>query len=140
MTSTSVTLQLPEPVFNYLNQVAVATKRPLEQVARQSLEGNLPPSVTTAPADMRAELLAMQAMSVEELSRIAAQQVPPSDQARHLALLEKNSAGDLTPDEQGELEELRLAADRMMVRKAYAWSVLRWRGVTTPRLDELPLE
>lgn len=140
MTSTSVTLQLPEPVFSYLSQIAAATKRPLEQVVRQSVEGNLPPSVATAPVDMREELLSMQAMSVEQLSRLAAQQVPPSDQARHLALLEKNSAGDLTPAEQRELERLRLSADRLMVRKAYAWSVLRWRGVATPRLDELPLD
>ncbi len=140
MTSTSVTLQLPEPVFSYLSQVAIATKRPLEQVVRQSVEGNLPPSVATAPAEMSDELLAMQVMSVEQLSRIAAQQIPPDDQARHLELLEKNSAGDLTPVEQEELKELRLAADRLMVRKAYAWSVMRWRGVATPRLDDLPLE
>jgi hypothetical protein len=140
MTSTNVTLQLPEPVFSYLSQMAAATKRPLEQVVRQSVEGNLPPSVATAPADMRDELLAMQAMSVEQLSRLAAQQAPPSDQARHLALLEKNSAGDLAPAEQRELERLRLSADSLMVRKAYAWSVLRWRGVATPCLDELPLE
>jgi hypothetical protein len=140
MTSTIVTLQLPEPVFSYLSQMAAATKRPLEQVVRQSVEGNLPPSVATAPAEMHDELLAMQAMSIEQLSRLAAQQVAPSDQARHLALLEKNSAGDLMLDEREELERLRLSADRLMVRKAYAWSVLRWRGVATPRLDELPLE
>ncbi|MFZ2358785.1 MAG: hypothetical protein WA040_05535 [Anaerolineae bacterium] len=140
MTSTSVTLQLPEPVFSYLSQVAIAPKRPLEQVVRQSVEVNLPPSVATVPAEMRDELLAMQAMSVEQLSRIAAQQIAPSDQAHHLELLEKNSVGDLTRVEQEELEELRLAADRLTVRKAYAWSVLRWRGVATPRLDELPLE
>jgi hypothetical protein len=135
-----VTLQLPEPVFSYLSQIAAATKRPLEQVVRQSVEGNLPPSVATAPVDMREELLSMQAMSVEQLSRLAAQQVPPSDQAHHLALLEKNSAGDLAPAEQRELERLRLSADRLMVRKAYAWSVLRWRGAAMPRLGELPLD
>lgn len=140
MTTTSVTLQLPEPVYSYLSQMAVATKRPLEQVVRQSVEGNLPPSAATAPAEMRDELLSMQVMSVEQLSQVAAQQVPSTDQARHLALLEKNSAGDLAPDEQLELEDLRLSADGLMLRKAYAWSVLRWRGVAAPRLDELPLE
>lgn len=140
MTTTSVTLQLPEPVYSYLSQMAVATKRPLEQVVRQSVEGNLPPSAASAPAEMRDELLSMQIMSVEQLSQVAAQQVPPTDQARHLALLEKNSTGELTPDEQMEVENLRLSADRLMLRKAYAWSVLRWHGVATPRMDELPLE
>lgn len=140
MTTTTVTVQLPEPVFEYLNQMAAATKRPLEQVVQQSVEGNLPPSVATAPPDLRSELLVMQAMSVEQLREIASQQIPPADQACHLALLEKNAAGELSTSEQEELERFRWAADRIMLRKAYAWSVLRWRGVATPRLDELALE
>jgi hypothetical protein len=46
----------------------------------------------------------------------------------------------ISPPEQDELAALRLAADRLMLRKAYAWSVLRWRGQPVPTLDELPLE
>jgi hypothetical protein len=38
-----VTLNLPEPIFRYFEQVAIATKRPMEQLVRQSVEGNLPP-------------------------------------------------------------------------------------------------
>lgn len=140
MTTQSVTLQLPEPVFRYLQQMAVATERPLEQVVRQSVEGNLPPSVASMPPEMQLELLALQALSVEELLSVASQQIPSMVQARHLELLDKNSAGSITPVEQAELAELRLAADRTMLRKAYAWSVLRWRGHAVPPLNELPLE
>jgi hypothetical protein len=139
MTTQSVTLQLPDAVFRYLQQTAVATKRPLEQVVRQSIEGNLPPSVASMPADMQVELLAMQMLPAEQLVRVAAEQAPSADQARHLELLDKNSAGSITPVEQQELASLRLAADRLMLRKAYAWSVLRWRGHATPPLDQLPL-
>ena len=57
-----------------------------------------------------------------------------------MALLEKNSAGTLSAVEQEELATLRLAADRLMLRKAYAWAVLRWRGQPVPELDDLPLE
>lgn len=140
MTTQSITLQLSEPVFRYLQQVAAATRRPLEQVVRQSVEGNLPPSVDAMPADMRAELLALQVLPVEQLRQIAESQITAAEQTRHAAMLEKNSAGVLTSEEQEELATLRLSADRIMLRKAYAWAVLRWRGHAIPPLDELPLD
>ena len=136
MTTQSVTLQLSEPVFLYLQQVASATKRPLEQVVRQSVEGNLPPSVTSMPIEMRVELLALQTLSVEQLRLIAAEQVPPLDQERHLELLEKNSTGSISATELEEMTALREAADRTMLRKAYAWSVLRWRGYPVPQYKD----
>jgi hypothetical protein len=54
-------------------------------------------------------------------------------------LLEKNK-GEITSEERLELAELRIEADRLMLRKAYAWAVLRWRGQSIPALNELPLD
>jgi hypothetical protein len=81
----------------------------------------------------------MQTLPVAELLKIAHSQVPPEQQTRHLTLLEKNSAAVITPEERQELNDLLLAADQLMLRKAYAWAVLRWRGQRTPALTELPL-
>ena len=67
-------------------------------------------------------------------------QVPSPQQEHHLALLEKNQAASITPEERQELSALRVAADRLMVRKAYAWAILRWRGHPVPALHELPVE
>lgn len=103
----------------------------------QSVAGNLPPSVDNAPAEAQAELLALQWLPVDELQRIAHEQVAPEQQERHLQLLAQEN---LTAAEQVELTELRRQVDRLMVRKAYAWAVLRWRGHPIPRLDEIPLE
>lgn len=61
-------------------------------------------------------------------------------QQRHLVLLEKNRTGSMTPEERQELADLRVEADRLMVRKAYAWAILRWRGHRGPPVEELPLE
>jgi hypothetical protein len=140
MTVQPVTLQLPEPIYRYLQQIAVATQRSLEQVAAQSIAGNLPPSVTSLPAEMQRELLGLQTAPIKKLKQIAFRQLSPAQQERHLALLEKNSAGTISPAEQEELATLRLAADRLMIQKAYAWAVLRWHGQSVPELDELPLE
>jgi len=89
---------------------------------------------------MAAELLEMQKLSTEDLLSIASSQVQPVQRERHLALLEKSRTGDVTPEERQELGHLREAADRLMLRKAYAWAVLRWRGHPVPPLEELPLE
>ena len=140
MTVQTLTVSLPEPVYRYLKQVASATRRPVEQVAQESIVGNLPPSVVTMPAEMQGELLSYQGMPLEELQRIATGQMPLAQQVRHQQLLDKNADSGLTPAERDELAESRTLADRLMLRKAYAWAVLRWRGQAVPALDDLPLE
>jgi len=140
MTVQTLRVPLPEPVYQYLKQIAIATRRPVEQVAQESIVGNLPPSVATMPVEMQDELLEFQNMPLHELQQVAASQMSPAQQARHRQLLEENAAGLLTPAERDELAALRTVADRLMLRKAYAWAVLRWRGQAVPALDELPLE
>jgi hypothetical protein len=122
----------------HLREVASNTQQPLEQIVRQSIEGNLPPSVANAPADMKSELLALQKLTVPELKQVALSQLSPTHQNRHLELLEKNSDDAITPEEQEELANLRIAADQLMLRKAYAWALLRWHGQPIPTLAELP--
>ena len=135
----TLTLDLPEPIFRRLQEMASATALPLERVARQSIEGNLPPSVANAPREMQLDLLALQSLSIEELRQIALSQVPAKQQRRHEILLEANSLDIITPAEKGELARLRQEADKMMLRKAYAWALLRWHGAPVRSLDDLPL-
>ncbi|MBD2014870.1 hypothetical protein H6F96_12940 [Microcoleus sp. FACHB-53] len=71
------------------------------------------------------------------LLAIANTKVEPSQHELHVEILEKNKEGSLTLEERQELTDLRFAADRLMLRKAYAWSVLRWRGHRIPPLKEL---
>ena len=79
--------------------------------------------------EIQAELLLLQTLGNRELLAIAQSQINPKQQQRHIELLEKNQTqGGLTLTERQELNERRIAADRLMLQKAYAWSVLRWRG------------
>lgn len=135
--SQSITVELSESVYRHLSELAAETKQPMESLIRQSVEGNLPP-LPTATGDQRNQLLAMQSLTVEELHAVAHQQLPQAVQKRHTVLLEKNSRGSLNLDEGEELEKLRIEADTLMLRKAYAWALLRWRGVPIPALNELP--
>lgn len=139
MATQKVTVELPEPVFRQLVRIAEATDQPLEVLAAQSIASNLPPSADNAPVEMQADLLRMQTKSISQLLEIAHSQVSFSQQQRHMELLEKNQTDDLTLEERQELNKLRSFVDRLMLKKAYAWAVLRWRGHRVPPLNELPL-
>ena len=134
-----VIIELPEPVYRLLADIAAASHQSLESLATQSIKGNLPPSVESAPAPLQDDLRAMQSLPVEALVEIANEQIGPQQASRHAYLLELNSDHGLSLEERHELSQLRLDADQLMIRKAYAWALLRWRGHRVPHLGELPL-
>ncbi|PSR16077.1 hypothetical protein C8255_19755 [filamentous cyanobacterium CCP3] len=134
-----VTIELPESVIRQLRQIAAATQQSIEALVAQSVLSNLPPSAENAPPELQAELLAMQTLSTDELLAIAQAQAEPAQWHQHFELLEQNKEGQLSLDERQELTDLRQIADHLMLRKAYAWALLRWRGQKLPKLTELPI-
>jgi hypothetical protein len=137
MATQQVTIDLPEAIFHQLIRWAEATRQPIEALVAQSVVSNLPPMVEQGSAELQAELLNMQALSVEDLLAIAHSQIDPAVHQQHVVLLEKNQEGDLTGDERQNLMALQAVCDRLMLRKAYAWSMLRWRGYPIPAIKDL---
>ncbi|MBI3960738.1 MAG: hypothetical protein HY328_18155 [Chloroflexi bacterium] len=135
----SLTLVLSDDLYRYLHEIADLTRQPLGELIAQSVKGNLPPRLTDAPAEMHPALLAMQQLSEAELRQIASSQVPAEQQRRHHELLEKNAEEEISGQERVELAALRTSADRLMLRKAYAWSLLRWRGYPLPARNDIPV-
>ena len=132
-----LTINLPEATFQRLAQLAELTHQPLADLVLQSITGNLPPAVDNTPADIQAELLAMQRLSTDDLRKMAQSQIDPAQRERHLELLDHNQAGSLTPAEQQELQQLSLAADCLMLKKAHACALLRWLGQPIRDLNQL---
>jgi len=132
-----LTIDLPEPAFQRLSRLAELTNQPLSELVIQSIAGNLPPAIETAPADMQAELLTMQTLSLDALRQIAQSQIDPAQQECHVALLERNQEGTLTEAERQELRELAQDADRWMLKKAHACAILRWLGQPIRDLNQL---
>ena len=139
MTSQQVTIELPELILRRLTLLADATHQSVEALISQSVLSNLPPSTEIAPPELQQEFLRMQTLSVETLMPIAQAQVDPIQFDCHTELLQKNEAGVLTPKGREELTTLRVTAEQLMLRKAYAWSLLRWRGQRIPSLEEMRL-
>ncbi len=115
MATQKLTLNLPEEIFYHLARIAELTHQTIESLTVQSIKSNLPPTVENAPLEMQASLQAMQT---------------------HLTLLERNQETESMSHRQ-ELRKLGQAADQLMLKKAYAWAILRWRGYRIPALDEL---
>lgn len=134
-----VEIELPESVYQQLMRVAEETAQPVATLAAQSVMSNLPPSAADASPELRGDLLRMQTLETSELLKVAQSQMEIASHERQAELLERNQDGLLTDTERQELAALRAESDRLMLQKAYAWSVLRWRGQQVPSLEELPI-
>lgn len=131
MTAT-VTLQLPDPIYQRLVNTAIATGRSLEEVMLYALKVGSPPDWENAPDEFKADLAALDRLEDEALWKVATGHKTEEEMARHFELLERNKEHTLTPAEQVELVELRSQADRFMLRKAHAAALLHWRGHCVP--------
>ena len=138
MTTRTINITLPDDVYRRLQQVADATRRPMEAVVIQSIQGNLPPSAEDLSPDLRGELSALQDLSDAELWSLAREPLPAEQWPRHQRLLQKHATGALTAREQQDLDQLHDTTDRFVLRRSYALALLKWRGDTLPALDSSP--
>src|SRR4051812_16028299 len=128
MSNATVTLALPEELYQRLKGAALATKQPLEQVLLRALSLGSPPGWDDVPPEFQLDLAGLEKMDDEALWAIARGRRGPAEFVRYDELLQRNAGGLLTPAERDELERLREEADRFMLRKAHAAALLRWRG------------
>lgn len=130
--SATVTLQLPDPIYQRLVNTATATGRSLEEVMLHALKVGSPPDWENVPDEFKADLAALDRLEDEALWRIATSRKTNAQMARHYELLERNKEHALTPAQQLELADLRSQADLFMLRKAQAAALLHWRGHHVP--------
>ena len=102
-----------------------------------TIQINAPPAIDYAPLELQGELIAMQELTIEELLTIAQSRVPESQQELHLQLLEKNQNNQLSESDRLLLNSLRVSADYLMLKKAYAYALLKWKGYSLPDFEQL---
>ena len=132
MTNATVTLQIPEIIYQRLVNTAHATQRPLEEVMLHALQIGSPPAWDDVPEEFQAELAALDKLDDNTLWQIFHSQKTAADMEEYNNLLEKNSSSTLTETERLNLISLRHEADLFMLRKAQAAVLLRWRGYSLP--------
>jgi hypothetical protein len=137
MTVQNVTVSLPEDVYLRLEQVARGTKQSLADVLLYAVKAGSPPSWEDVPAEFQADLAALDRLHDEALWQIARSRQTDDEMMRYQDLLDKNANGAMTETERLELTQLRIEADRFMLRKAHAAALLRWRGHQLPPAEKL---
>ena len=136
----TLTIHLPAEAARRLRRVAEISRRPLDEVIADTLQGSLPPLLEDVPPSYQAELAGLESMSTEALWQQFRAEISAPRIARYDQLLAANASGALDEAGRAELFELRHAADQLMYRKAYAALLLRWRGERIPSLTELEAE
>lgn len=137
MTTQTVTLHLPEPLYVRLRQIAQATHQSLDAVVLRAIQVGAPPSWDDVPAAFQEDLAALDRLDDDALWHIARSRQTEADMLRYHELLEKNASGILTDTERDELARWRTDADRFMLRKGHAAALLRWRGCPVPPAETL---
>ncbi len=130
-----LTLQLPEDIYQRLAENAKAVQKSVGDVAIQSLRMGLPPSLEHVPDRFLADLQALAQMDNEMLLRMITVGLSNEKVELYESLLARNQQAELNELEQETLDTLREEADLLMLRRAYAAALLKWRGQRIPQLD-----
>ena len=128
MTTATVTLKIPELLYQRLVNTAHATQRPLDEIMLQALQVGSPPAWDNVPDEFQADLAALDKLDDQALWKLVKSKKTPEQMERYNILLDKNKNNTLTETEQLKLIEIRNETDRFMLRKAQAAALLRWRG------------
>jgi hypothetical protein len=114
-------------------------RRLLEAVLLTTLQALLP-SLEGLPPDIAKELVELERMDDEKLWNVMFEGVPEDQQEELEELLHRNQAGTAFGEERDRLLVLQHEADRVMLRKARAAVLLRFRGRRVPTLAEMRRE
>lgn len=131
-----ITLTLPDTVYQQVARTAQATNQSLETVLLTALRASLP-ALDELPDAMQQELVAMEYLDNQALRQTMLAIVPLAQQQALEDLLARSKTGALTVAEQTRLAALQQGADLVMLRKAWAAVLLRFRGERIPTQDEL---
>ncbi len=129
-----VTLNLPDSIYRVAQQVAAATRQPLDQVLQASIAHALPP-LDDLPLDQAADLAGMALLADGALWQAARSQLEDGEQVELQDLLELQAGGELSADQLRRLETLLDRYGEATVRKAHAYLLLARRGYRVPMQD-----
>lgn len=128
MSDRTITVTLPEVLYERVKIAAEASARSVEEVCTQSIALSLPELERELSAESRAELAALAFFSDAELENLAHGFMSDDLQERLETLAEAQKQRPLTAAEDTTLSQLVDEAWRLMLRKAEAYRLLARRG------------
>jgi hypothetical protein len=124
----AITIHLPGSLYRRLERLASLTSQPLERLIVKTLSSSLPPLPDDLTPALRDTLLALESLSDDELQHIAQATMPDTQYDRLTSLRDLQRERSLTIAEQADLDQLMRDANILVLKKAYAAVLLKWRG------------
>jgi predicted transcriptional regulator len=109
-----ISIVVPEQLLERLNRQAEAARRPVEEMVVAALADSIPTPPKHLPDDIRKELSVLETLSDDALRQMAA------------SVMNSDEGPAYTPGD---------ASDLLMLRKAYALVLLKWRGHALQTVD-----
>ncbi|NET45512.1 hypothetical protein [Okeania sp. SIO2B3] len=128
MQKQTVTLEIPEEIYQRLANTARGMKCSLEDIVIHTLKVGIPPGYDDIPEEFQVDIAGLDRLDDDSLWRITSSKKTAAEMKQYNSLLEANSSRELTEKEQLELSKMRWEADLFMLRKAQAAALLHWRG------------
>ncbi|ANV86962.1 hypothetical protein [Picosynechococcus sp. PCC 7117] len=123
--STRITIELPDDVYQRVEQFAHLANRDLSSVVAESIQLLIPaPNNTASPA--------ITALDDEEILGLTELQMEPEQDARLSQLLDLQQAGQLSNPDSSELQTLMQIYQEGLLRKATALNEAVKRGLIQP--------
>ena len=128
MPDRTITVTLPETLYERIRETATASSMSFDEALAQSIALSLPALEHELSPDIRLELAALALMSDDELRGIADSAMDERGQTRLEDLAEIQKQRSLSTSEHSDLEQLMEDAQRLMLRKSEAYRLLARRG------------
>jgi hypothetical protein len=129
-------LHLQDSFYEPIQRIAQAMAQPIESILLKALQTSLP-NLDGLPAKQIVELTQLETLDNTALKQLLLKTVLKEEQQELETLLQKNQAGGLTDIEQKQLAVLQKEVNKIMLQKARAAVLLRFRGQRLPTLTEL---
>jgi len=128
MPSRTITVNLPEPLYERAKETAATSSLSMEEALTQFIALSLPALEDDLSPEIRSELAALPLRSDAELWEIAKGTMDEKQQSLLEIFAELKKKRALTEAEQAELAHLMDEAHRVMLNKAEAYRLLARRG------------
>ena len=132
----SITLNLPDGFYQPIHRIAQQMHEPVENVLLRALQVSLP-SLEGLPQNTLEELTSLENLDDTSLRRLLLETLAVKQQQELETLLLAQQERDLLSAEKQQLGKLQEQANMVMLRKARAAVLLRFRGNALPSLDDL---
>lgn len=127
MASHTITLDLPEPLYEQIQQAAKNAQRPVHDVLVEAVAA-VAPCIDTAPENMRSALAHLTYLNDAALWQAARSTLPAEQRERLAALHERQQDESLTPEEAAEEQVLVALYRETILVRAQAAAILKQRG------------